>query len=715
MGIYANNIEKLFRDLPELENVLQKYDNVTYHIQFFMVPAKILNTYSEIRADIESKKVPNETRVHSLLALDKNLYNHSVVIAESGITNTLNIDSMSMVTYPPAGTPTFGATTVEIELNLSEFNSSSLVNKIALASYLCGYESYAYQQYFVSVWFTGYDQKTGKPINKIPLDEEGKITRCTYQVTMGDVKTSSEGNKTTYKIKLYPSFYNSLAKDINIISDIGEVKLDTRVSYGEFIASLEEKINEKLKNQYGDTIIKEVYKGQRPLEIIVDDIQLKAKKTPSQEVYDEEVQAHYELMDSDNATWYEKTGVWLSANTYLGWKGNIRALTAKAKYTPEKGETIVQTIHKLSGYYNIQAEGKILQVQHSNVYLGGYQGTNYYRHKVIIRQVVTPGIKEMQMVIGQEHPMITETPSAYQLNYLNEVTNNGLLKKKYYWLYNGHNTDVLSIKTEDNNMWYLNLGLTDLYAINKNLPKFQFEKKSSGTSNKPTFSLTDNYSQYFNSESSLQGTFYIDDIYYKYIQQKDYSAIDTSTWHKIALSNSPLCDVPESAAVVNEDKKPSASEDEYAQIESSIRYKLGMENIFQMTGHKIKMELDILGDPYWMFYGDSTDNSSTHYLVLPHFLLFQRSFHEVDSFDEYQEDKLMEYNSIYTVTKIVSTLENGSFKQRLTGFVATPFLQSSKFENGLGGKESSTNATTMRGQDVVTAKNGSVTNVSSKN
>ena len=714
MGIYASKIEKRFQDLPEIENVLQKYDNVTYHIQFFMVPRNIqfdymhergvINSdyYQQINAenhspeDIELIKKANS---EALLNLDKKLLQRAVIIAESGVTNTISIESLSMVTHPPVSAEQFGATTVEMDLKLSELNSSSLTNKIALASYLCGYESYCYQQYFINIWFTGYDPRTGKPIDKIPLGENG-IKQCLYQVTMGDVKTSSESNKTTYNIKLYPSFYSSLSKDVNIVSNIGELELSADKSFSSFVQVLQDKVNEKLRAQYGIQIMNHIYAGYDPLEIIVATALTNKVGIVRQKTLKGGVSSAYEYDDSEDQ-------IFVSSEAYNNMseeeqqiidKGSNQGRATKivrglsdgfkrligsydVEITPEKEDTIISILQKMMTHYALVMDGEILTINYDNMYVGNFKGVNYFKHIITIGKAKAPGLKDIQEnVIGKDYDnLYSAMPSLFQDRYLDELLGYNLLQKKYYWLHNGKNINVLSVKTEDDNMWYLNLGLTDLYAVTENLPKTNYNPEKSEEINVYRSRLT---------QPSAQGEvlkdaklYYIDDIYNYFINKNNTNPMSVSSWHKIAESNSSLNELPASSAVVHNDKNAeSLDSNAKAILENEIRYKLGMENLFQVTNQKIKLDLDIIGDPYWMFFGDTTNNSAQHNLVLPHLLLFQRSFMVADGMDNYEEDKLMEYNSLYTVIKIVSTFEGGTFKQRISGQVATPFIQSSKFE-----------------------------------
>lgn len=718
MGIYAKNIEKMFQDLPEIENVLQMYDNVTYHIQFFMVPRNIqfdymhergvinneyyqrINQTNHTPTDIERIKRENSEVLYNL---DRRLLQNAIIIAESGVTNSINIESLTMVTHTPASSDQFGATTVEMNLKLTELNSSSLTNKVALASYLCGYESYCYQQYFINIWFTGYDPKTGKPIDKIPLGKYG-LKQCIYQVVMGDVKTHSETNKTTYDIKIFPSFYSSLSKDINIISNIGELDLPGGKSFATFVKVLEEKVNQKLIAQFGDQIITQIYAGYAPFSINVSDklankISISRQMTRmgmSSSAYeiDDDTDKIYinsehfsRLSDNEQKLILESENKNKNMGGFKRWISNKWDAGKQAigmydvKMTPEKEDTIISVLQKMMSHYDLVMDGEVLTINYDNIYVGNYKGVNYFNHKIFIGSAKAPGLKDIQEnVIGQDYDnLYSAKPSMFQQRYLEEIAGYNLLQKKYYWLHSGKNTNVLSVSTNDDSMWYLNLGLTDLYAVSENLPTTQinYDKEEQINVYKSRLTPPASQGEVFKNKSH----YYIDDVYNYFVHNNQNNPLILSTWHKISEANSSLNELPASSSVVHDEKPQSLNDDEKNILENQIRYKLGMENLFQVTNQKLKLEMDIIGDPYWLFFGDSTNDSAQHNLVLPHLLLFQKSFLVADGFDNYEEDKLMEYNSIYMITKIVSTFDSGTFKQRITGHVATPFIQSSKFED----------------------------------
>ena len=52
----------------------------------------------------------------------------------------------------------------------------------------------------------------------------------------------------------------------------------------------------------------------------------------------------------------------------------------------------------------------------------------------------------------------------------------------------------------------------------------------------------------------------------------------------------------------------------------------------------------------------------------------------LDNNDNYEEDKFMDLTTVYIITQVTSFFDNGKFTQKLNGFVATPFIQSSAIE-----------------------------------
>ena len=119
-----------------------------------MLPKDIQEQYSQKKSSLQD----NEEL--------KNILNkNKIIIAESGYSSDINIVSFDTKTIPSTASELSSITT-EMKLVLEEVGGNSLVNKIALTSIILGYSGYVGQPYFVSVWFTGYDNKdaiTGVP------------------------------------------------------------------------------------------------------------------------------------------------------------------------------------------------------------------------------------------------------------------------------------------------------------------------------------------------------------------------------------------------------------------------------------------------------------------------------------------------------------------------------------------------------------------------
>ena len=687
-GIYHSDIEKAFKDLPGIENILQKYDNVTYHIQFYMVKKEIFTMYDNIITSLMFNYTsPNRDENNDIIddgynpyvlieqLNNKLLYNNAIIIAETGVTNTTNIESLKMVTHTPSNSPTYATTTIEFDMVLSELNSTSLTNKIALASRLAGYNTYCNQPCFITITFTGYDKSTGKPIKRIVLDNG--LQRLTYRLIICDIKSETDSNKITHSLKLYPYFYNSISKDVNYITNIGSIKIDRHDLFGQTIEKFEKKVNENLYYQYTKDVMDNVYKGQKPLEIFIGDGM-------------SDVKSHYKI-DTDNnilknRMWWKKNLSILEPLNQVGEVVNnaISFLGRNETLTPSEKDTIKNVLEEIFSLYDLQKDGYRIIIKYGTKNIGDYKNKTYYKHTIIIDKVKVPGLEDMMKYgVGRQDGEYVKNAKKHQENYLNQVKSMNLLCKKYYWSYSGKNTNVLSYKTDESRLWYLNIGITDLYAVGKNLPK-QSDIKDYYEKSPRTDMFVDIEKILNNGIDANKGkTVYIDDLYYSYVKglkKEDADKILSTSIYKIPEGNSFLSEIPNISSVVNTDdkKEPSISNENKQILEKKIIYKLGMENIFQYTGQKITCDLDIIGDPYWLIFGSVADGVSNE-TVLPHFLMFKKGFHEIDSHDSYKEDKLMEINTLYMATKIISTFENGVFKQRLTGYVATPFLQSTKY------------------------------------
>ena len=111
-----------------------------------------------------------------------------------------------------------------------------------------------------------------------------------------------------------------------------------------------------------------------------------------------------------------------------------------------------------------------------------------------------------------------------------------------------------------------------------------------------------------------------------------------------------------------------------------MKAKLGYNGLFGVSQRKL-LELDILGDPYWLGINDeqflNNLENVTNY-VIPHIILSTKSFKPVDENYIYKSNDYMVFNTPYRILQVTSYFENGKFTQKLKGAIALPFIQSTK-------------------------------------
>lgn len=708
MGIYANKVETMLKDVEHIkENVLHQYDNWTYHVQFYMIPNDTYTLYSKIRSG------DNGSGTSTFLQLEKELKKNKVIIAESGVTSGLSIESISMVTLPPTNEKCYGVTTTSFELNLTEVGSCSLMNKIALASIACGYESYTCQPFFISIWFEGYknyDNIKGNVVKKIPLyeDDSGNVVdTLTYSTIMTVQNSIMEGNSTAYKITLVPFYYSTQSKEVTCVNNIGEIEINQNERFGESLQNIEDKINERLYIQYGPAIINNVYEGKRPLKIEVEESINRMKSTYKLE-YQKEKKEISEARDYFIKNYDPITGSLLAAGTAIhqGFNWGSNKWNRKLKLTPDDFDSIPSFIRKvMNGYLNDGTKGYIPVIEYNTQKLKDYNGKSYYSHYVYVKLQPAPGLYRLMNSVGeQESVEYIKHPEVNQVEYLNDLFENNLLQKRYEWILNGRNIDVINMKRSENNLWYLNIGLTNIYKVDANL-----QKNIKDTAAKVMSSDNREYAldiEYKPKGNYVNGVLYIDDLYDLLTEESKKTGV--SKFFGIALANDPLASLdPDIEEAEKEGKDVDDYEDKLLYEKGAVATKVGMQNVFQWGGQKMKIDLDIIGDPYWLFYSSDGTKFTDNVVPLPHIIVCSKSFFANDGMDNYRTDPLMELNTVYMITKIVSTFEHGKFTQKLEGFVATPFIQESySTDTGDNSFESVSKKITDRAKTIVFDNSG---------
>ena len=155
--LYDDNVIEGINKMSFSTNILEKYDNVTYHCALL---AFNKNTQDEIdKTYVDKRGLPEK------FYMDK----HRVYIARDGVTTKFSINRILMKNVFGNINSPMNIGTFEIKLNLVETNSCIFTNELEALAYYTGYEGYMYRPYWFEVWFSGVKHDTLEPIDKIPL------------------------------------------------------------------------------------------------------------------------------------------------------------------------------------------------------------------------------------------------------------------------------------------------------------------------------------------------------------------------------------------------------------------------------------------------------------------------------------------------------------------------------------------------------------------
>lgn len=784
MGIYANNVETILSNFKGYENILHRYDNVTYHIEFFMVSQRRLYEYLKKKSKLISKfynkayekdsvnmisLAPPETSDEVIIKLwdyQKELEEQKIIIAESGVTSTTSIESFSMTTHTKTSSAIEMLTTTEFELTLKEINSTSLVNKMAFGSLISGYDTYVQQPYFINIWFKGYEHETGKPVERIPLitlNNGSIMDKLTYQVIIASDKSTTEASHTIHKMKLFITSGLINTKESRI-GDLGEITIKPAQDLNDLITEVENKLNKRTRDRYTDSIVNLIYGDEKPYSLYFANI---PSETILNQMPDEYIDRYVQinnLLDRETKIknkkgelYNKKDTVGLTSEEKKEFKqvkydrkivGDVIKIQQKAfdnynnseiKIAIEENETILTFIEKIiSRYSRLAKDGYLIVPKVITLFMGTYDGKNYYRYEIALSFQYFP---ELKNDVDKNTPTIKydKLANEEQIEYMSYLDEENMLLKKYSWYNSGKNTDVLNVKKEENLLWYLNSSILDTKEVIENAPTSSYYANRLFAGVDPSKQQTPidivellmnrnvDTEKWLESDNRLllqqeeeekiekhnTDVFYLDDVFRqatKFYKQN----ISVKKWQSLAKLNKSIYADTLSGAYPDTNKKDNVTSDDEKNrlnyLTEQNRLKLGIENVFQTTGHKVKLEMDIIGDPYWamgnLLYHDS--NEIVDYYQ-PHLILMQPGPFIINNNDEYIEDRFNNFNTIYRIETVVSIFENGKFIQRLTGYVPLSFLQPSRFEDDMVGTKIPNEENTNKAIDSQESKIGNVT------
>ena len=681
LNINNDEVNKWLAKINYEPNILEYYDNVTYNIRFYMIN----HTYqTKLSIDRTKGIIPNNYHLPD---------SSKIIIAETGVSANYDITSLILKTVHSSVSNNSSATTYQMDMKLREINGCSLINKITAVSKLVGYENYVLQPFHIDVWFSGFEQSTGKPIRVIG------DTILTYEVLISEVKTNVDSSGTMYNFIMSPVPQSSFNKNINSLFNMGMIKSKSgtmkdfkieieRLMNDKFfqenpallplfpnkdfikidnlingeISSYESKLIDEYNKQFVDLMIpKNAYtpidenernsRTQSEIEYVrnpnkvslgidIENVSVDIKSSP-QNTDDNNIG----MIRPDNNSTFDEIFQILCFNT-----NELRNYTARPVYRTEYIGNIngqeVQRIH-IDIVFN--------KNNYLDYFLKNYKENNQNKEQ---------NIQNMQ---------IAEIKNLYSRH---------TLRKKYEWLFNGHDTSIIEMNSSIDKLWYANIPINDMLEINQNSYNNDAKIDNIDIATRYAENIRQNtiYKEKLNtvinmSNKPLDGIrnlsadkrLYLDDIYY---------CIDDSSKAKY-LSGRNILEKPDPFS-----KSNPLTDTSNVQFDSQIA-KVGYNNIHQ-AGNLVELKIKILGDPFWL--GASSDNSlyspnnSIGYSDFQHFAFKMNTALDQKLDGTYDLENGTDFSSIYQIVESVSYFEEGKFIQELTGVLNQAFINTARLK-----------------------------------
>lgn len=620
MGIYSKRVEDRIAKIPEDYNILQNYDNYTYHIQFFMLP-------SDVQKRIDTSNLTYQE-------IEKEINKSKIIIAESGVTPNVNIQRFTINSVLPGGSLLSTALTFELSF---EDLSYELINKLAVVSKVLGYENHITHPYYISVWFTGYENVTSNIYNTYHYSKglpkniiSGR--KFTYKCIISKVKTEQKSDKMVFNMNLTWCPTRANLTDFTLIHEIPQLSLVKGTTFDGFLKTFTTQINDMWRERLNQDYIN---------------------------VYGKDNMYEFKVEPTDgNEAIIESTGL-------------PSDQTIKVEPTDPFPDLFLRVWQMMAGpsKYSVFVYPEMKFLREYNQY-------SWYKIIVHVCFYKCPGLQEVQETMGTNNTYFFDAEEN-QLIYLEDLfpsvteTSDGARdsrnKVKRYYLHSyGQNINVLNCKEDDDYLWFLNIGVNALHQemqsrfITTYLQENQEEKAK--------------YNQA--KEKFRVGRHNLDDIYMSLDnnQKELYLSIVN-----VGITKEDPSSTPESASSNEETTKDTSQTNDASKINLN-KARLGYNGLFGVSQRKL-LELDIIGDPYWLGINDEeffTNIKNVTNYVIPHIILSTKSFKPVDENYVYKSNDYMVFNTPYRILQVTSYFENGKFTQKLKGAIALPFIQSTK-------------------------------------
>lgn len=612
---YSGYIKGIINTLPTNTNVLEEYDNVTYNISLYMY-------------DFESQMIIDQKlQEHKFIA--KEFENKKKIIAQTGLTVNFVLQSLTMKSTYGNIKSSMNVATYAINIKMFEPMGANFTNAVDIVSEMLGYKSHLFRPYWIDIWFSGYDPKSGVPVEKIRF-ENGENT-ITLEGVMGNVKSQIDANGTIWNLEFTPIYTSLLNKENNHLTISAPMKADKQGKFNDILKRCIETMKEDYISQFIEKYRDEVKSkvGDKYIDIDI--------KMDDNSAFDNEVEIKQNTSNDDT-----KDG----------------AVEVKAQPKQYFTTFIQDLLSRVEKYRNCVARFDIRPV-----IKGFVSNVPILNFKMNIILYNDPVIKNLSENINKNTPLLGDTNTANE--YAEKSVKDGSLKKKYIFGFSGIDTSVLQIFNNYDMLWYMN-DVSDSIIKYKNANINYIRSKSEEKNNE---SVKDDDHNKNKNDQMLNVSNLVEDIFYDNYEE----IISKGIYARVPVLSGNLNQVDQQTMV-----SATSKEDDALAIASKTLF----ERLYK-SGQISTTKFEILGDPYWISINDNRHPLNPQGIPLNacnYKCVFQlRTFYQqVLNYNEYPADYKMNdslnVSGIYLIYDCESKFENGKFTQTLTGVFDPHFL-----------------------------------------
>lgn len=646
-------------------NVLDDYDNPTYHIKFWMIGPEDFEEFTNLQDWEERRNFIYRPEV----------YRRSALLYESGVTTEWGITNVTMDSTLGMDSKTRKSIVSKITMDVIEPNGCRFFDVITMMSRRLGWKSTNSQPYLLEISWVGYTRMNNpngvggaQQVVQFPHRQADGTTRlvdCRQLYCLCITNISSKFSHAGFQYRISATPADHLAYNKEYYNTKGPIEYDRGViSLRTFLAKLQEAMNQQMANGSGKTLIEE-------------------------NLISEDEFFEFNYVGEDDPT--INLAVIESAGESAGKSAKFIIAPGKSvaqiidqicrvlKYENNKAVTIEDS----SGAEVYKEFPKLLQVESKLIYRGESQKTGQKAYKIIYN-VYPYYLSRLKWNNSKDY----ETIAKYTLEAL--YSNGFVFKKRYDYVFTSKNSQVISVDYNIDLLW--RCYSYDLTSENYN--DTSGNVLTPNQSSQPQMSLANGVEYKNNSLSLGSGK----DSLLSLVSNKPstMSSIPMMTTIEEAaeqLRQLNLSDVSTSDIIGSLKEPTYTGIDTYVQEadyvteddsmftpDNSNRSDIKNASIFNQIyeqGNAISLKMTIRGDPYWII--DDTDSvfrgENSIYFKMKTPSLRQSGDNPDLAADEFGggTEDVHTLCGIYNVISITHKFSKGQFTQEINGVLSGNF------------------------------------------